>query len=40
LAVYYIIKRSGKPVVDQTVTAPMENSNEIGNSDGQFKATV
>ena len=36
----YIIKSGGKRAVDQTVTAPIENSNEIGNSFGQFKVTV
>ena len=40
LVIAYIIKSGGKRAVDQTVTAPIENSNEIGNSVGQFKATA
>lgn len=40
LVIAYIIKSGRKPTVNQTVTAPIENSSEIGNSVGQFKATV
>jgi hypothetical protein len=40
VVIYCMVKSRGKPVVDQTITAPIENSNEIGNSVGQFKATI
>jgi hypothetical protein len=40
LLVAYLIKGSGKPGINSSVTAPMENSNDIGNSVGHFKATT
>ena len=37
IIIAYLFKTS-KPPIDQTVTAPIENSNEIGNSVVQLKA--
>ena len=36
----YILKSNGKPAPDQTVIAPLENSNEIGNSIGRLKTNI